>query len=1286
MISDKIGIFRRKYFRNTLFSIWLTAFLMPHQLVAKLEQISEIEQENSSHEIGAHNNNEQSEIIVKERKKKKKRSRKKKHGQLLDDLNRHKNDAEVKHIKRLFTKLDELYSKVTIKVQKYGERDVLGPESVIDLFTFLSGTQDINEIIDILEGELKRKLTADELTEIKNLPDLSLTESIRTLYKRKSIDEFKAHALILGNARMTWEEILKLMDLGASKTSTRYLIQLKTGDKFGNPIKLFEEFNDLAKEITKAHGNENSIPDDLLLHPIPASVEASLNEFGPTAAETLSDARVISEIRRHFIFLTSIKLPISFRPGTVDFRPNALMSTGAPVNLIDSNGMVWALLRNLNAVFSNNHYYLSHNSSLTNSIMLAPFAATYWGSYNWTAGGIGWWLSYTDKYLGIGGTYTVNFASGSFWSNGAPTYLMIGGVVAGWRNYLSAGVSLMTMMSSTVGAGASIMGTVTRDHDVNYKGIYPQDGRFPEIRGKHKIEIDDRKGVSGQVAVAANFSNLHVPIMIAFRAGPEFTAHRVYRTHVDLENAQRMLTESEIPGVLFLLGKKIRETKLPTFDEPNKFQVGDEFVETKTGKLSGAFVAGLQSQIPIGAVRFGATLDLTAEFELALRRLPANKFEISIEPKRIYEIGIFSSILNVIGAGYIDSMSLFKKQSFIFDFNIPEAVIAYNDLIEHGRLPTAHEIEIHSEDRGPEYLLTEFRAQNEQLKSRGIALNYLEQVQVSSDKLHAGLNARIISGVVDIVNIADKRLRPTKDRLNLRFDGIDWEFMQAEAKSIASNGIIAVRRSTSGYRKSVGQGFSGRFNKDLFVTHRRIHSIDDSSVAFTANKWQFDSLMVHGQYEDNMVTGDQENQMASEINALFSTSIGHFDAKNSRQPRMINLERELSIVHLNQLTQDESKERIYNASQITGVSQQSMASLLSRMKGKHPDMQALMVKAFIETQPGLNGFAAIHQLLGAKPEDLHIRTESGYAAVVNTAKKFLATHADHFTPDNEPIAKLNPSKQRGIIKQWKNKRASKKFYDGVRFNLRQIDEQLRLLNDDKYLIDDQSPLIGIYGSERVHNLVTIGARQGKNEVKSSLSSTRKTIKELMDLKHQGYSDEERKAIYKMAGRKHLSFEALVDRLVLKYKNKPLSHKQPAHKLQKRFEKAVDLIEKINDRIQRLKNDHVMNTMDKEYVESSIKHLKVMRDDLFSILNFRGLQANVVLSIQEKVGKDLMERFKTVVLYNQIELDEEATIESVPSTEMNEQSLSFESLDDGQQRFESSSSSEDSDFFIELKKK
>jgi hypothetical protein len=318
----------------------------------------------------------------------------------------------------------------------------------------------------------------------------------------------------------------------------------------------------------------------------------------------------------------------------------------------------------------------------------------------------------------------------------------------------------------------------------------------------------------------------------------------------------------------------------------------------------------------------------------------------------------------------------------------------------------------------------------------------------------------------------------------------------------------------------------------------------DESLGEAGNKWQFGNLVVHAQLEDTVVTGNQENEIVEKINRLFSAFINSFELKNSRFPRVVNLERTLLAEHLDQLTRQEAKDRIDIASHITHVSQASLSSLIKSLKNKHPDLQAIKVQQFIASQPGISGFAAIHQLLGAKPEDLHIHTESHYNTAINQGKTFIAKYSaseDSDTPINNVVPKHG----------FRHKRAIKKFYNGALNNLRQMDLELRYLHNDPYLIDEQSYINEVYGESRVKELVKSGVRQDKSALKSSISSTRKEILQLLDLEHQGYTEKERETIYKMAGRKRLPFDDIVEILLNKYEYSAFSLNRSKSHLQKR---------------------------------------------------------------------------------------------------------------------------------------
>ncbi len=56
-----------------------------------------------------------------------------------------------------------------------------------------------------------------------------------------------------------------------------------------------------------------------------------------------------------------------------------------------------------------------------------------------------------------------------------------------------------------------------------------------------------------------------------------------------------MLSENDLPNLLFKAAKKIKDSRIPKFENPEALIDGDELVEVKTEKLSGAFVIGLQT-------------------------------------------------------------------------------------------------------------------------------------------------------------------------------------------------------------------------------------------------------------------------------------------------------------------------------------------------------------------------------------------------------------------------------------------------------------------------------------------------------------------------------------------------------------------------------------------------------------------------------------------------------------------------------------------------------------------
>lgn len=1138
---------------------------------------------------------------------KKKRLKKRPSTSLYDHLEDNKQKLEIKTTKKAFQNIDLLFSQTKIKIYKSE------PEKLIEdstLHNYLSRPHHLKDIRAIIQNTINRKLSHEEEDLLLSISEITLPKAVKALWRNSFISDTKAHAIILESSTLTPKELIKLIENGIVKTASGYTIKLKTGTTFGDPLKLFQDVAHIIHKIKEHSENEETINlNNLAPNKSHRDKVKSLVHEGVKAEEILSDAHIIQEMRKHFLFISRIGIPIRFRPGTSNFYTGA----GAGSVSADKNNYVKRVLSpgNLSATFIGNYYLRSIGSSITNEFYVNPLGISYYGALNSDHQGLDWWLSYSDGYLGGGSAYTVNFDQGTFWSNGQSTFLTLGLMAGGWRDYLTAGFSLSTMLANSLIMGINATVSISRSHDVSYLGQYPADGKFASIRGLHKIEINDTSGISLTGTIAINPAAT-IPINVAFRAGREHTKKRVYRTHVAFDKVHTMISGANIRGVLLALGQKIKESRMPNFDKPETMIEGDELVETKTGRLSGAFVIGVQSTVPIGAARIGGVIDITGEFELGVRKFPNEKYEVSIEPRKVYEFGLFASLLNIMGAGWMKSIAIARKQIFMFDFLQVEAKRAYFDLVYHGRLPTSQDIEVYTEDRGPEYVLTEFRAQNQVLKPRGIARTYLEKIRIDTTKTHVGINSPLVSAMLLLINKIDKKAKKTKERMNLKFEGIDRDVFRSQAKSVATNGIISVKRQTYGGRRSEGQGFSGRYNQDLYVTHRRIHAIDDNDSDFPANKWQFDSLIVHAQLEDTIITGNEENEMAQKINSLFGTFIGSFEYTNSKSPRVINIERELTKRDLHDLTRPEAQERIPIASLNSGIEEAKLILFLKNLQNKHADHQGLMVKQFIEESSGLSGFAAIHQLLGGLPEQLVIRTESGYTNAVVQAKKFIANFSNTYFINEKPTLDLS------LLSTKKNKKLCRYFFVEAAQHLRTLDNQLRLLYDDKYLIDDNSPLVRIYGEKKIRDLVNAGARQDKSAFKSSLVSARKAILELMDFDHQNYTPEERFILYKMAGKKRLGLKEHTTLLVEKYKDLPLNDTMTEVELRKRFRACFKALASLDKTIDDYKNDLVMIAMDKDYVDSSVLQLTRLRNEVLQLISLENLSDSERRAIKDKL--------------------------------------------------------------------
>lgn len=965
-------------------------------------------------------------------------------------------------------------------------------------------------------------------------------KSIKSLWRNGHINSKRARHLISKASVLMPKELLRLIENGIVKTKHGYLVMLKTGNSYGDVLSLLDD-------------------------------------------DSINDGWVINELRRHFLFVANLSVNTDFF--------SSIKKLETPIEDLPSSGIdephslnsVLLSLEFLSAQIIGNYYLDKYSLSSSHASFINPVGLGYMGDFNYDNYATDWWFFYTDGFLGGGANYTINLDKNNYWSNIEPSYLSVGVLAGGWSNFISAGMSLSAFISNSVGFGVTALVSISREHDVTYLGEYPIDGKFAEIRGMHKIEINDTVGRSKMFSADISLSSFSLPLSVAFRAGSQFVRNRIYRTHENIDNVKEMLNESGVPGILYMLGKKIKATRVAKFEEPQMLRVGDELIEAKIGTLSGAFLLGIESVSSVSALRVGAVVDVSALFELGLKRLPNNKFEVSIEPKSIYEIGFLAEAIEIFNAGYMKSISFAKKQVFIFDFLKEEAKKAYFDLIDNGRIPMDADIEVYSKDRGPEYLLSEFRTQNETLKPFGVARIFLEQAVIDTTKKYIGFNIPIVSGAIKGIKKLDKNLKNKKKSICLKFSGTEREKIMSTENSVATNGIISVSRETFFNRVSKNKGEEDHDSEELYVSHRRVHAVDEWERISLGNKWKFDSLLIHGKIENTFCSGEKENEIAKKINNLFATCIGEFNNKKIISSRTVDIERQISVKELDKLNSDKAMANVKVASERSGIDEQQLIFFLNQLANKHPDHQGLIIKSFLEGCKGLTGFAALHHLLGGKSQELFIGSKADYGKTILEAKKFITkyTYLDH---NNLVVIDFTSTFRNG----YKNK--IRNFFRRAKRMLKKIEHQLVLLEDDKYLVDENSVFM--------KQLIEIGARQSKDPLRTSLLSLHKTITELFELKNQNFSLKDKLAIYKRAGKGNVFVKQKAMLLLQKHKNIKeeiddisLSHKK------KLFKKTCQMVSTITKKINKWQEDAVKQKILPHHMFTVINELIEIRRSL-----------------------------------------------------------------------------------------
>lgn len=971
---------------------------------------------------------------------------------------------------------------------------------------------------------------------------------------------------------LTPSELMHLLENGVLLSKNNFFIEIKTGYSYGDFLSLNEQFFTAINTLKK----DKIIPEDIsVLEILSSAHKKDIIEFYEAKnipwQDVLSDIKQLEKIKQYLAFFSIINSYSWYNIGSggnIGSNPpsvNPLSSFGPSFN---PKYLSMSILYNL--------YVKTSGISVNSNIAINPFSLGYSSSLFYNQGNVGWWTYFSDGYLGAGLSFTPIFEHGLFRNPLQPGYnvwnIFFGGYSDNNNDRMNAGLSFQSLIAKTTLFGPSFSVNLGHFHDAKYLGEYPLDGKIPRLRGLHGIELVQntslliRAGLSG-----GNFIGSLNPYVLAnINIAKGKIKHRFYKTHVSLSSARKLLKKKDVNFLLKLLGKSKKNQFFPSLSKPDSLLVGDELTEKRSGTLNGAFILGFQSStIPIYSLMAGLSFDITAEHEITIKKLTPYKYEISIEINKLKECSLMQNILNIIFSSQINGIDIAKKQVFLFDFTYEEARKSYFDLMNNGKLPNKSQINFYHTDKTPEYIISQFRYQNKQLYNTGITLIFLENINITTKKLFSIIAPPVIPAVLDIINRIDKKVHEYKASLNLRFDGVGYESLKGKAFSVSTNGIVASSRQTSAIRKTFRQGSSGLLQKDLFVVHRKLHTVIEKENNYVENKYVFDGLNIYAQIYDTVITCDEENKIINKINKQFSTYIPNCGHRNSRQPRKIKLERILDRQDLAFLASNQPRENIKISMASSGLTQEEVLTFLESLKGRNQDDQALIIKNFIETQKGFRGFSCIHHLLGPDEEKLTIKVEGNYQNIANEANKLIVTYSS--------INKLELLNSHKIIK---------KFHSKLRVILIKIDEQLKLLYRDPYYIEEENSDY-IFDQEKKIKLINLGVRESKKQIAEPLLKAKKSVLQLLDLRARKFTKNERIKIYNIIGKKHLTYYERGEMILWeKPKNPP-----------------EDFLIGLKKEIKKIQDDHELMAIDKKNQTISIEKLSKLGQKISPLVSF-----------------------------------------------------------------------------------
>ncbi|HXW60785.1 MAG TPA: hypothetical protein VEK06_04515, partial [Myxococcota bacterium] len=422
-------------------------------------------------------------------------------------------EFEAERIHHVFAGMDAMLAKAMVVIEETDATD--NQHKVSSLLHYLTGPADLNDIVARLKNHHKKELSELDHSVFADGNVESFLDAVRHLSKRELVTDIEAQDLLLEHSPLKPVDFIRLIENGAVENDNGHLVKLRTGTTYGDALNFNDDIMSALRDAQAASGID--FPDlplmELLDGPYRTFILEAFDKAGLRGEDILSDAHVLSQMRKYLLFL-NVTSRINW------LKPN-LTRNGASLNPVNASYLPYA--SSISATLLANAFAMGANTSFSNSLSMSPLGLSYVGDITTPNQNADWWLYYQNGYLGAGINFSQSFGQGTFWSNGSATFLSYGLWGGGWKDNISIGLTMQTIMSSTLGLGVAGSVSISRAHDVAYLGQVPKDDKIVAIRGLHKIEINDKKGSGFAFGAAANFYSLGVPVTIAFKAGTNLT-------------------------------------------------------------------------------------------------------------------------------------------------------------------------------------------------------------------------------------------------------------------------------------------------------------------------------------------------------------------------------------------------------------------------------------------------------------------------------------------------------------------------------------------------------------------------------------------------------------------------------------------------------------------------------------------------------------------------------------------------------------------------------------------